>query len=171
MVTELRRLRFDDVNAHNAGEDDATVRWLTGGRGTVTSTAAHFERLARNAESGQGAQGFGVWVDGRLAGYVDCDPDVNDGLGSGDVNITYGVHQWARGVGVASEAVRLICDFIRGNEFGSCAVIRVDPDNRASVRVAEKCGFALVRNFVSATDKHPDGSAAVLALYRLKLRP
>lgn len=45
-----------------------------------------------------------VWLDGRLAGYVDCDPEVRDGLAAGDVNVSYAVHPWARGRGVAVEA-------------------------------------------------------------------
>ena len=170
MVIALRPLGLADVRAHNAGEDEQTVRWLTGARGTAETTEAHFKRLSGNAKRGQGARGFGVWADDRLLGYVDCDPDINDGLERGDVNITYAVHPRARNRGVASEAVRLICDFIRVNHLGSCAAIRVDPENRASVRVAEKCRFTLVRMFLSDTDTRPDGSPARSALYRLKLR-
>ena len=104
-------------------------------------------------------------ADDRLAGYVDCDPDVMDGLEPGDVNISYAVHPWARGRGVASEAVRLILEYIRENHIGTRAAIRVEPDNVASVRVAEKSGFIHVHNFTSGTDKHPDGTPARLRLY------
>lgn len=92
MEIELRPLTPADVNAHNAGEDESTVSWLTGEYGTIATTSAHFDQLARNAEAGEGARGFGVWIADRLAGYVDCDPDISDGLDAGDVNITFAVH-------------------------------------------------------------------------------
>jgi len=145
------------------------VRWLTGGYGTVEGTAAYFDWLARNQEAGQGKRGFGVWLDGRLAGYVDCDPDNRDGLEAGDVNVSYAVHPWARGRGVAVEAVRLICAFVEVNHIGMRAAIRVDPENKASVRVARKSGFTYVRDFASTTDTHDDGTPVTLSLYLLNL--
>src|SRR5262245_27931865 len=101
MSVELRALRVEDAEAHCAGEDDLTVRWLTGGYGSVEGTRRFIEMLATNAALGQGKRGFGVCLDGRLAGYVDCDPDNQDALEPGDVNISYAVHPWARGRGVA----------------------------------------------------------------------
>jgi hypothetical protein len=41
------------------GEDEQTVRWLTGGYGTVESTAGYFDRLARNAVANEGSAGSG----------------------------------------------------------------------------------------------------------------
>lgn len=166
---ELRPLTEADVDAHNAGEDELTVRYLTGAPGTVESSLAHVALLARNAAEGRGKRGFGVWLDGRLAGYVDCDPDNTDGLDPGDVNLSYAVHPWARGRGVAAEAVRLICDVVRAERIGARAAIRVEPENLASVRVAEKCGFTWVRSFVSGTDTHPDGTPVTMSLYRRPL--
>jgi hypothetical protein len=58
----LRALTHEDVEAHNAGEDEHTVRWLTGGYGTVESTAGHFDMLAANVRAGRGKRGFGVWL-------------------------------------------------------------------------------------------------------------
>ena len=123
MAIGLRALTLQDVGAYNAGEDDLTVRWLSGGYGTVESTTGWFEHLADNAVSGRGPQGFGVFLDGRQAGYVEYNVDVRDGLEPGDVNISYGVHPWARGRGVAAEAVRLICDLIRERRAGTRAAI------------------------------------------------
>src|SRR3954453_13545337 len=164
MGITLRALTDGDVEAHNAGEDEHTVRWLTGGYGTVESTTAHFGRLADNARAESGKRGFGVCLDGRLAGYVDCDPDVGDGLEPGDVNISYAVHPWARGRGVAGESVRLMCEYIRKQRIGTRSAIRVDPGNHWSVRVAEKSGFVHVRNFTSGVDKQPDGSPVTMRL-------
>ena len=169
MQIELRQLRGDDVAAHNAGEDEATVHWLTGGHGTVETTAAHFEMLAANLDMGEGKRGFGVWLDGRLAGYVDCDPSGGDGLGDGDVNISYAVHPWARGRGVAGAAVELMCEFIRQHRIGRRAVIRVEPENLASVRVAEKAGFRHVGEVESSAELRPDGTLVRLGIHVLKL--
>jgi RimJ/RimL family protein N-acetyltransferase len=161
----LRALTRSDAEAHLAGEDEQTVRWLSGGASTLESTTRWIDQLVRNAQTGRGTQGFGVCLDGRLAGYVDCNPDVRDGLEPGDVNISYAVHPWARGRGIAVEAVRLICDFLREHQIATRAAIRVDPDNQASVRVAEKSGFSYLYDFVSGTDKRPDGTPATLSVY------
>src|ERR1700712_1112316 len=106
MSIELRPLTADDAAAHCAGEDELTVRWLTGGYGSVEGTKEYFAWLAENAAAGVGKRGLGVWMSGRLCGYVDVTPDNHDGLEPGDVNISYAVHPWARGQGVAVEAVR-----------------------------------------------------------------
>ncbi len=149
-------------------EDDQTVRWLTGGYGTVDGTSEYFDWLAQHAAAGHGKRGFGVWLDGRLAGYVDCDPNVLDGLEPGDVNLSYAVHPWARGRGLAVEAVRLICEFIQVNDIGVRAALRIEPENEASVRVAEKCAFTHVRDFPS-TDTDDGGNPVTLSLYLLAL--
>lgn len=66
---------------------------------------------------------------------------------------------------MAGQAVELICQFIRDQGEGTQAAIRTDPDNRASIRVAEKCGFRQVQEFTSSTDSLPDGTPGVLRLY------
>jgi Acetyltransferases, including N-acetylases of ribosomal proteins len=169
MPIELRRLEHEHAEAHCAGEDDLMVRWLSGGVGTVERTRAYFDHLAENAVAARGKRGFGVWLDGRLAGYVDFDLDNADGLEPGDVNTSYGVHPWARGRGVAVKAVDLICEYIRQAAVGRRAAIRVEPENTASVRVAEKSGFRFVRSFTSTTDTHEDGTPVTFSLYVLDL--
>lgn len=169
MTVVLRPLTAADAEAHCAGEDDLTVRWLTGGYGTVEGTIDYFAWLAGNAAEGVGKRGFGVWLDDRLGGYVDFDPDLDDGLEADDVNIAYCVHPWARGQGLAVDAVGRLCDVLRAERIGTRAAIRVEPENTASVRIAEKAGFAFVRDFASATDRHLDGTPATLGLYLLDL--
>ncbi len=78
MTISLRRLTA--AEAHCDGEDEATIKWSTGGYGTASSTLAHFQRLALNEAAARGKRGFGVWLGDRLAGYVDCDPENSDGL-------------------------------------------------------------------------------------------
>ena len=108
-------------------------------------------------------------MQGRLCGYIDYDPDNDDGIESDDVSLSYSVHPRARGQGVAVDAVRLICDVLRERQIGRRAAIRVEPENARSVRVAEKSGLTHVRAFASSTDKHADGSPVTLSLYLLDL--
>lgn len=169
MHVELRPLTVSDVDAHNSGEDAQTIRWLSGAPSTRESTRAHIAQLARNHDTGRGAQGYGVWADDRLAGYVEANPDVRDGLAPSDVNISYATHPWARGRGVATAAIAGLCAMIRDRGLGARAAIRVEPDNIASVRVARACGFRFDGEFISATDTHPDGTPARMHRYLLDL--
>lgn len=164
-MIELRPLSDADVDAHNAGEDDETIQWLTGGPGTAETTRRHFAMLAENARRGAGKRGFGVWLDGRLAGYVDFDPDLADLPEPGDVNISYAVHPWARRRSLATAAVLLLCDRLSADGVGTRAVIRTEPGNVASVGVAERCGFRLHGEVLSATDRHSDGTPVRYAVY------
>lgn len=142
---------------------------MTGGYGDVGGTVEYFRWLAGNAAAGVGKRGFGVWVDGRLGGYVDYTPDLDDGLEADDVALAYAVHPWARGRGVAVEAVRLVCGVLRADRIGTRAAIRVEPENLASVRVAQKAGFRYVRDFRSGRDSRPDGEPTTFSLYLLEL--
>jgi len=169
VTIELRPLTAADATAHCAGEDELTVRWLTGGYGDVEGTIEYFEWLAGNADAGVGKRGFGIWKFGRLGGYIDYTPDLDDGLEPDDVALAYAVHPWARGQGLAVEAVRLLCDVLRVGRVGTRAAIRVEPENLASVRVAHKAGFSYVRDFPSNRDTHPDGTPTVFSLYLLDL--
>lgn len=169
MNIELRPLTAADSEAHCVGEDELTVRWLTGGYGDVEGTIEYFEWLASNADARAGKQGFGMWMSGRLCGYIDYDPDLDDGIEPDEVSLSYAVHPWARGQGVAAEAVRLICDAIRTDRIETRAAIRVEPENSASVRVAQKSGFRYVGDFPSTRDTHADGTPRTLSLYLLDL--
>lgn len=164
-MIELRPLTAADVDAHNAGEDHETVKWLTGEFSTTESTRRHIEMLARNAEHGEGKRAFGVWVDEHLAGYVDFDPTLKDLPAVGDVNIAYSVHPWARGKGVATVAVGLICDHIGKQRIGTRAIARIEAGNFASTGVVERNGFQLLGQFPSIDDQHADGSPVVYATY------
>jgi RimJ/RimL family protein N-acetyltransferase len=113
--------------------------------------------------------GFGICLSGQLCGYIDYNPDLDDGLEPDDVSLAYGVHAWARGRGVAVEAVRLTCDVLRRDGIGRRAAILVEPENLRSVRVAQKAGFTYVRDFPSQQDTEPDGTPKTFSLYLLDL--
>jgi RimJ/RimL family protein N-acetyltransferase len=166
---ELRPIAPSDAEAQCAGEDELTVRWLTGGYGEVEGTREFIEGLVRNAEAGVGKRALGMWLSGRMCDYIDFNPDLDDGLEPDEVKVSYAVHPWARGRGVAVEAVGLVCDVLRRDGIGSRAAILVEPENTRSVRVAQKAGFSYVRDFPSNQNTHPDGSPITLSLYLLDL--
>lgn len=169
MPIELRPLTVADAEAHAAGEDDESVKWLSGGYAPLERVRQYLASLEDNYRRQSGKRGFGVWVDGRLGGYIDFDPEVRDGLAPGDVNIAYSVHPWARRRGVAVEAVNLLCQWMAGRGIGTHAAIRVEPENVASVKVAERAGFDAAGPFISTTDVQADGTPARMFLYRRAL--
>lgn len=165
MRVTLQPLRPSDAAAVVAAEDEATVRWLSGGRSTVEGTADFVRRLDREAEQGAAKRAFGIWLDGACVGTADYDPDVTDGLEPGDVNIAYGVAPWARGHGIAVRAVELLCAIIHDRGIGTRAVIRADVRNPASTRVAEKARFTYLRDVTSSTERQDDGAPVTLRVY------
>jgi RimJ/RimL family protein N-acetyltransferase len=169
VTIEVRPFTTADAEAHCAGEDELIVRWFTGGYGDVEGTIEYFEWLASKAEAGAGKRPFGAWMSERLCGYIDYDPDLDDGIEPEDVSLSYSVHPWARGQGVAVDAVRLICDVLRTNQIGRRAAIRVEPENLRSIRVAEKSGFRYIGDFPSSRDTQADGTPKTLSLYLLDL--
>jgi hypothetical protein len=74
VTIEVRPPTRADALAHCAGEDEESVRWLTGGYGTVEGYGGLPRLAGRHAAAGQGKRGIEVWPEGRLAGYLDCDP-------------------------------------------------------------------------------------------------
>lgn len=161
----LTPLVVEDAEAFVAGEDEEIVRWLSGGRSTVERTRAYIHELDARAARGAAKRAFTIRLDGRVAGSIDHDAEVTDGLEEGDVNLAYGVHPWARGRGVAVRAVELIC--ARLQEQGAvAAVIRADLDNVAPLRVAERAGFDPVREIVSGIDTDADGDPARMRVLR-----
>jgi RimJ/RimL family protein N-acetyltransferase len=65
--------------------------------------------------------------------------------------------------------VQQVCDLLRSRGLGLRAAIRVEPQNDASVRVAQKAGFRFVCEFASTTDRDADGTPKLMNLYVLEL--
>jgi RimJ/RimL family protein N-acetyltransferase len=65
--------------------------------------------------------------------------------------------------------VELTCEYLRDAGIGTAVALRVATSNIASVRVAERGGFALVREFTSQTDVDAEGRPLELRLYRRTL--
>jgi RimJ/RimL family protein N-acetyltransferase len=140
-VVLLRSWRESDVPAQLAAFSDPWfLRFNDWAPQTVTEALTY---LARHEEARRrGEQLEFALVEPRDEGAL---------LGGGSLNaisveqgraaIGYWLAPWARGRGVATHAVRLLANWA----FADLELARVEltcgPDNRASQRVAERCGF------------------------------
>lgn len=96
------------------------------------------ERYVRGREDGT-SEAFAIEEDGRFLGLA-LVPTINDE--DAEMELGYMVAGWARGRGVATEALRRLTAwaFERGAER---LVLIIDVTNEASRKVAERCGYAL----------------------------
>ncbi|AKN17920.1 GNAT family N-acetyltransferase [Mycobacterium haemophilum] len=141
----LSPLRLDDVEAQLAGEDDRLVRWLTGGPATRRDVEAYIRHCREQWVTDGPLRSFGIRIraGATLVGTVDLRFE-GEGLGSGQVNVAYGLYPAWRGHGLATRAVDLVCRY--ATEHGATeAVVKVEPENAASAKVALRAGFAFVR--------------------------
>lgn len=147
-VIETPRLRLrahetSDFDAFAALWADPVVTRFIGGRPHTRDEA--WTRLLRHA--GHWAlQGYGFWVieeraSGRLvgeAGFQDLKRDMQPSI-EGTPEAGWGLLPALHGAGLATELVSAMLAW--GDERFPRSVAIVDPDNAASIRVAEKCGF------------------------------
>lgn len=123
--------------------DPDVVRFIGGKPSTREESWA---RLHRNIGL-WAAHGYGPLIvrekaSGRLVGEVglanfgrEIDPPV------GPLEAGWVLAPWAHGKGFATEAVLASLDWARARFAGHRATCIIAPDNAASLRVAEKCGF------------------------------
>jgi RimJ/RimL family protein N-acetyltransferase len=85
-------------------------------------------------------EAFAVVEDGRLLGLA-LAPHID--REAGEVELGYIVGPWARGRGVATEALRLLTRWAF-DELGAQRIeLIIEAANAPSVRVAERCGYVL----------------------------
>ncbi|MFI6790051.1 GNAT family N-acetyltransferase [Nonomuraea sp. NPDC050383] len=152
-VATLSPLCLDDLDAHLAGEDDQLVRWLNGGPSSRAETEAYIRRCMQQWSSNGPLRAFGIHVAARadLVGTIDVRFGTED-LAEGQVSIAYGLYPKWRGRGLATRAVHLACQYA-GAQGATQAVIRVEPENAASVAVAQRSSFRYVTQI-----QDPDGT-------------
>ncbi len=109
--------------------------------------------------------GFGYWAleekaSGRLAGQVgfgDFRRDIKPSI-EGVPEIGWVLAPWSQGQGYATEAVKAALGWLEANFGESCrSVCLIAPENLASLRVAEKCGY---REYLRT--RYHDGPAVLL---------
>jgi RimJ/RimL family protein N-acetyltransferase len=139
----LRHFRLDDAVTHLKGADEAMSRWLSGGVSTEESVLSWFQSNEDNWSSGGPRFAFAIETpSGELIGVIEVNVDYSHfaGLELGDANVSYGLYPRYRGRGFASSALFTVRDFMisKGVQRG---IIRIEPENFDSVRVAERCGY------------------------------
>jgi RimJ/RimL family protein N-acetyltransferase len=141
----LRGHRVEDLDACAAMWADPVVIRHIGGRPFTPEEA--WSKVLRYAGL-WALLGFGYWVveesaSGRFVGEVgfadfhrDVTPSLGDSPEGGWVLAT-----WAHGAGFATEALRGALAWTDQHLPGRATVCIVHPDNGASLRVADKCGY------------------------------
>ncbi|MCR5857771.1 GNAT family N-acetyltransferase [Mesorhizobium sp. J428] len=148
----LRSLAPSDFEAYAAMWGDPVVTRYIGG--TPQTREQSWVRLLRHLGMWQ-VMGFGFWAvtekeTGRLvgeAGFHDLKRDVTPSL-AGTMETGWGFVPEVHGKGIASETVTAILAWGDGNRPGMRKTCLINPENVASVRVAEKHGF---REFAQST--------------------
>jgi RimJ/RimL family protein N-acetyltransferase len=147
---ELRPWARDDVAALVAACNDAEIQyWIP----VIPRPYTEADALAFVQEEvpGTGTHQFAISADGRVLGSIGM--KVNE-MGSG--HIGYWCAPEARGRGVTTRALRLLCNHALEDLKLERLELITDPDNRSSQRVAEKVGFqreGVLRSHLP----HPDG--------------
>lgn len=148
----LRSLAPSDFEAHAAMWADPVVTRYIGG--TPQTREQSWVRLLRHLGMWQ-AMGFGFWAvtereTGRLigeAGFHDLKRDVSPSI-SGTMETGWGFVPDVHGKGIASETVAAVLAWGDAHRPAMRKTCLINPENVASVRVAEKYGF---REFARST--------------------
>lgn len=140
-VIFLRSLKPEDAADHLAGEDDEMAKWVSGGRSTPATVEVFIRNNQESWRSGGPRRAFGVFdcASNRLAGFIEV--NLARVVEPGQVNVSYGVFpQWRR-QGVALRAINLMDEYLRTATEVRQMVLRIVPENTASLKLAEKAGF------------------------------
>ena len=154
-VIFLRPQRMEDAADHLAGEDEEMAKWVSGGRSTPATVEAFIRNNQESWRNGGPRRAFGVFdcASNRLAGFIEV--NLARLVEPGQVNISYGVFpQWQR-QGIALRAINLMGEYLRTATEARQMVLRIAPENDASLKLAEKAGFA----FCGLVDE-PEGRMA-----------
>lgn len=137
----LRPLDPEDAADHLAGEDDEMAKWVSGGRSTPATVEAFIRNNQESWQTGGPRRAFGVFdcASNRLAGFIEV--NLARLAKPNQVNVSYGVFpQWRR-QGVALRAINLMGEYLRTATQARQMVLRIVPENTASLKLAEKAGF------------------------------
>jgi RimJ/RimL family protein N-acetyltransferase len=158
-TVETARLRLRGHRVEDFGEcaamwaDPQVVRHIGGRRFTAEETWSKILRYAGLWS----LLGFGYWAiedkgSGRFVGevgFADFKREIEPSF-AGAPEIGWALASWAHGAGLATEAVGAAVAWADQHLGGVRTVCLIAPDNAASIRVAEKCGY---REFERTTYK------------------
>ena len=137
----LRPIRADDLDAFYAGQVDVRLRGAYFPLGLMSESRLRSEF----AENGlwQREEGYLLMVtpDGEIAGHIEFFKPVNywDAF-----ELSYLLYdERFAGHGYTTEAVQLLVDYLFGAKKTHRIQLDIVPENAASRRIAEKCGFVL----------------------------
>jgi RimJ/RimL family protein N-acetyltransferase len=149
----MRAPRLDDLEAMIAlWGDPGVARYISGQPSTREQTWTRLLRYAGHWE----LLGFGYWTveeraSGAFAGevgFADYRREITPSL-DGVPELGWVLAPGAHGKGYATEAARAAIAWAAGRFAPSSTIACIiTPDNAASIRVAEKCGFREVRRTV-----------------------
>jgi RimJ/RimL family protein N-acetyltransferase len=140
----LRHFRPDDAFTHLEGEDKAISMWLSGGESTVESVTRWIQSNEDNWSSDGPRFAFAIQTPGgELVGMIEINVDYSHfaGLEPGDANVSYGLYPQNRGRGLATSALLNIREFMITKGVRR-AVVRIEPENVNSVRLAVRAGYS-----------------------------
>jgi RimJ/RimL family protein N-acetyltransferase len=148
---ELHPWTMDDVPAIVDACNDPDIQyWIPTVPRPYTEEDAR--AFVRGEVPGVGGEQFAISEDGRVVGSIGL--GINDRLQNG--HIGYWCARDARGRGLTTRALRLVCRYALEELQLQRLELITDPDNHASRRVAEKVGFqreGVLRSHLL----HPDG--------------
>jgi RimJ/RimL family protein N-acetyltransferase len=141
----LRGHRREDFEACSAMWGDSAVTRFIGGRPFPRDEV--WTKLLRYVGH-WAVVGFGFWVleekgTGRFVGevgFADFQRDIQPSL-DGAPEIGWVLAPWAQGRGLATEAIRGALEWGAAHLASARTVCLISPENAASIRVAEKCGY------------------------------
>ena len=161
----LRPLREDDLPLLYEVQSNRDAMRFT----CVASSLQEFSRRLRTFEDSRAGLGFAPWVvmdrsESRVIGWGGLNVDPFDPGWGNEVSYWFHPAYWGRGL-----ATELVLSSL-SHAFDTLSLSRVSafamPDNIASIRVLEKCGFAFLRYEPSLGRNHyeilsPSESAAL----------
>ncbi len=154
-VIALSPMTLSDVQLLLDGEDDNAVRWLTGGPGTVASATRHITSSLEVWQRGGLRRAWGIYdcKSRTLAGTAEAHLGLAS-LNDDEANLSYSVFPSFRGNGYAKRGVDLMCQWLAAASEKRWAVIRAEPENTPSLRVAEGCHFEKVGMVTTPDNNH-----------------
>lgn len=147
MLFETSRLTVRELAEQDLPEliamlaDPAVMEYSV--RGVCDEQAAR--RFYDWCRSSYEAQGFGPWAllekaSGRLVGFCGVSPEPV--AGRQEINLGYRLARRFWRQGLATEAVQGVLDYAVPRLGLESVVVIIEPEHRASLRVAEKAGFS-----------------------------